>query len=306
MGIRVGINGFGRIGRNVVRAAKALGGEGIDFVAVNDLTDTKTLAHLLKYDSVHGRFDGSVEGKEGAELWPPDWLSGGLTLANNTAIDAGLNRFINEARRATQTRIDGLPLIIKAIEELRTWQRLEESLFVAANAKRAPSLIDKDVFEATDRLIAQKSRLDQALAQAKKAGLFDNTPVLLTTAYERLFGELRARYERALAIDNEITELTSSTRLQAIKQTVETVAAGKGDAIDSLIPDKKEYVLFREIREKLKPVLADLQEKFKGTLSDADLAEVRLLDETHLADPQKGALPLSSQAHRTSKRCQRD
>jgi glyceraldehyde 3-phosphate dehydrogenase len=66
MGIRVGINGFGRIGRNVVRAAKALGGEGIDFVAVNDLTDTKTLAHLLKYDSVHGRFDGSVEGKEGA------------------------------------------------------------------------------------------------------------------------------------------------------------------------------------------------------------------------------------------------
>ena len=66
MGIRVGINGFGRIGRNVVRAAKALGGGDIDFVAVNDLTDTKTLAHLLKYDSVHGRFDGSVEGKEGA------------------------------------------------------------------------------------------------------------------------------------------------------------------------------------------------------------------------------------------------
>jgi glyceraldehyde 3-phosphate dehydrogenase len=66
MGIRVGINGFGRIGRNVVRAAKALGGGDIDFVAVNDLTDTKTLAHLLKYDSVHGRFDGAVEGKEGA------------------------------------------------------------------------------------------------------------------------------------------------------------------------------------------------------------------------------------------------
>jgi glyceraldehyde 3-phosphate dehydrogenase len=66
MGIRVGINGFGRIGRNVVRAAKALGGGDLDFVAVNDLTDTKTLAHLLKYDSVHGRFDGSVEGKEGA------------------------------------------------------------------------------------------------------------------------------------------------------------------------------------------------------------------------------------------------
>jgi glyceraldehyde 3-phosphate dehydrogenase len=60
MPVKVAINGFGRIGRNVLRAAKALGAKELDFVAVNDLTDTKTLAHLLKYDSVHGRFDGTV------------------------------------------------------------------------------------------------------------------------------------------------------------------------------------------------------------------------------------------------------
>src|SRR5688572_25178159 len=60
MPIRVGINGFGRIGRNVVRAAKAMNITELEFVAVNDLTDTKTLAHLLKYDSVHGRFPGDV------------------------------------------------------------------------------------------------------------------------------------------------------------------------------------------------------------------------------------------------------
>jgi glyceraldehyde 3-phosphate dehydrogenase len=60
MAIRVGINGFGRIGRNVVRAAKAMKVTELEFVAVNDLTDTKTLAHLLKYDSVHGRFQGDV------------------------------------------------------------------------------------------------------------------------------------------------------------------------------------------------------------------------------------------------------
>lgn len=64
--IRVGINGFGRIGRNVIRAAKAAGLDDIDFVAVNDLTDTRTLAHLLKYDSVHGRFPAEVSGQEGA------------------------------------------------------------------------------------------------------------------------------------------------------------------------------------------------------------------------------------------------
>ncbi|HSG09597.1 MAG TPA: type I glyceraldehyde-3-phosphate dehydrogenase [Longimicrobiales bacterium] len=65
MAIRVAINGFGRIGRNVLRAAKKSGRTDIDFVAVNDLTDNKTLAHLLKYDSVHGRYPGAVEVTDG-------------------------------------------------------------------------------------------------------------------------------------------------------------------------------------------------------------------------------------------------
>ncbi len=60
MAIRVGINGFGRIGRQVLRASKQAGIEDIDFVAVNDLTDTRTLAHLFKYDSVHREFKGDV------------------------------------------------------------------------------------------------------------------------------------------------------------------------------------------------------------------------------------------------------
>jgi len=62
MAIRVGINGFGRIGRNVLRAS--LDKKELEFVAVNDLTDATTLAHLLKYDSVHGRFDTEVEAGE--------------------------------------------------------------------------------------------------------------------------------------------------------------------------------------------------------------------------------------------------
>ena len=60
MAIKVGINGFGRIGRQVVRAARERGLTDIDFVAVNDLTDTKTLAHLFKYDSVHRSYRGIV------------------------------------------------------------------------------------------------------------------------------------------------------------------------------------------------------------------------------------------------------
>ena len=66
MGIKVGINGFGRIGRNILRAAMAAGNRDLEFVAVNDLTDAKTLAHLLKYDSVHGTLEGSVKAEDKA------------------------------------------------------------------------------------------------------------------------------------------------------------------------------------------------------------------------------------------------
>ena len=66
MAIRVGINGFGRIGRQVLRAAKLQGVADIEIVAINDLTDTKTLAHLFKYDSVHRTYEGDVDAGNGA------------------------------------------------------------------------------------------------------------------------------------------------------------------------------------------------------------------------------------------------
>lgn len=62
--VKVGINGFGRIGRNVFRAA--LGNPEVEIVAINDLTDVNTLAHLLKYDTTHGRINATVEAAEGA------------------------------------------------------------------------------------------------------------------------------------------------------------------------------------------------------------------------------------------------
>ncbi len=65
MSVKVAINGFGRIGRSVFRAARESGAD-LDFVAINDLTDNEMLAHLLAYDSVMGRFDGEVKASDGA------------------------------------------------------------------------------------------------------------------------------------------------------------------------------------------------------------------------------------------------
>ena len=73
MSVKVGINGFGRIGRNFFRAAKRQGKDW-DFVAVNDITDAATLAHLLKYDSVLGTFDGDVATGDGGIVVDGDEL----------------------------------------------------------------------------------------------------------------------------------------------------------------------------------------------------------------------------------------
>ena len=78
MTVRVGINGFGRIGRNFLRAARAQGAD-VEVVALNDLTDAATNAHLLRYDTTHGRFDGEVraegdhivvDGPTASRCWP--------------------------------------------------------------------------------------------------------------------------------------------------------------------------------------------------------------------------------------------
>jgi glyceraldehyde 3-phosphate dehydrogenase len=75
MAIRVGINGFGRIGRQVLRAAKQQDVADIEIVAVNDLTDTKTLAHLFKYDSVHRTYQGDVEAGKGSIIVDGDEIT---------------------------------------------------------------------------------------------------------------------------------------------------------------------------------------------------------------------------------------
>jgi glyceraldehyde 3-phosphate dehydrogenase len=73
MTVKIGVNGFGRIGRNFFRAAKERGAD-LDFVAVNDITDAHTLAHLLKYDSVLGTYPGEVSAADGAIVVDGDTL----------------------------------------------------------------------------------------------------------------------------------------------------------------------------------------------------------------------------------------
>ena len=116
---RIAINGFGRIGRNFFRAAKK-NGAGFDMVAVNDLTDNHTLAHLLRYDSVHGRYDGTVEvnsdglvvdgdpGSESADgCFPPALLESG-DGGRREPLAADLRRYADGRQLALLKIVAGL------------------------------------------------------------------------------------------------------------------------------------------------------------------------------------------------------
>lgn len=95
--VRAAINGFGRIGRNILRAAKKTGAP-IDFIAVNDLTDNETLAHLLTYDSVHGRYPGTV-----------------ATSANGLTVDGDEIRVVSEKDPAALPWQDfGVDIVLEA------------------------------------------------------------------------------------------------------------------------------------------------------------------------------------------------
>jgi len=72
MTLKIAINGFGRIGRSILRSVIEYNHHDIEIVAINDLTEIKTIVHLLKYDSVHGRFNGIVEA-----------VDGGININNN-------------------------------------------------------------------------------------------------------------------------------------------------------------------------------------------------------------------------------
>ena len=98
MAVKVGINGFGRIGRNIMRAA--LGNKDIDFVAVNDLTNAATLAHLLKYDSVLGNLKAKVEVQGDGIAVDGDAVQGAVVPRSSAAALEG-------SRRRRRVRIDG-------------------------------------------------------------------------------------------------------------------------------------------------------------------------------------------------------
>ena len=104
--IKLGINGFGRIGRMVFRAAVANFGNDIQVVGINDLLDADYLAYMLKYDSVHGRFDGEVAVEDGA------LVVNGLALVSIQVLTPCFLAFLNKSSKKSICKSGSPPLTV--------------------------------------------------------------------------------------------------------------------------------------------------------------------------------------------------
>ena len=140
MTIKVGINGFGRIGRNVLRAAVQNFGDDIEIVAINDLLEPDYLAYMLKYDSVHGRFDGDVA------------VDGGHLLVNGKKIRLTQERDPanlkwDEVKADVVIESTGLFLTKEAAQKQREFARLFYDVFMTGRGPELLSVMRESTIE---------------------------------------------------------------------------------------------------------------------------------------------------------------
>jgi len=243
-------------------------------------TGDKLLPPLFDYTS-GPKFDAPLSRTldltyQEANNWPPRYLSAGFNLTENAAIQRGLDRFIKDAQWAAQSRSDVLPLILKLIDEVTKYGKAESDLAAVASTPGQIEKTDKAVFENFTQLQTRKQAIDVALNEARKAGVFEGGPVSLAAAYDRIFKELRLRYDIGRSLNAEAEAII---QVGALKK-----------AVTNLTGESKDHIIFREILDKLQGVMSDLEAKFKPALSESDVAHLRTLDELYLADPKTNAL----------------
>ncbi len=217
---------------------------------------------------------------DGTKSWPPEWTGGGFSMAENIAIDRGLVRFLEDARRSLQSGSDAFPILTALIADLKRFARAEDTLYASAKGLRPVQESDAEVSNHFSQLQNTRQTLDQKMVQAQEIGLFPENRISLVVAYEKLLREGRARFVTARSIQAEVDELLGAAKAGDLKTQIvdatQKVAGG-------VTPAASKYPIFPEIRQRLQDIVPKMEEKFRGSFSDAEIAELRELDRLHLA-----------------------
>jgi hypothetical protein len=206
--------------------------------------------------------------------WPAPWVSGGSTLSRNTAINNGLSRFVTSVHETATEQASGYPLLIALTEEVRKYSQIENDLYSTVKLTLPPEKVDERVFVGFSKLQDQRQALDLKLSQARQAGLFGDGPASLQAAYERLLQRGRYQLETALALQKSVASIL--------------MASTVGGEVQKVAGELPSHVLFREIQEKLRPAVEELQTRFQQSSLNLDVAELRQLDELYLLDAESG------------------
>ena len=250
--MRIAINGFGRIGRNVFRIISKT--RGVEVVAINDLTDAGTLAHLLKYDSVHGRYAGKVSSGKG---WiKVDGKKIAITAERDPAnLDHVGNKvdFVVEATGIFRSRADCMKHINagakKVVLTVPPKDKIDNMIVLGVN---------DDKLKATDRIISNASCTTNCLGPVAKVlhGKFGIVGGLMTTVHaytndQRILDLPHSDLRRArAAAENIIPTTTGAAR--AVGQVLPKLA-GKLDGCSMRVPVKDGSVVDLVVETK-KPV----------------------------------------------------
>ena len=267
--MRIAINGFGRIGRNVFRIISQT--RGIEVVAINDLTDAKTLAHLLKYDSVHGRFDGKVSSGKG---WiKVDGKKIAITAERDPAnLDHAANKidFVVEAPGIFRSKADCMKHISagakKVVLTVPPKDKIDNMIVLGVN---------DDKLKATDRIISNASCTTNCLGPVAKVlhERFGIVGGLMTTVHaytndQRILDLPHSDLRRArAAAENIIPTTTGAAR--AVGQVLPKLA-GKLDGCSMRVPVKDGSVVDLVVETKrpvtIEAVNAAMKEAAKGEM----------------------------------------
>jgi glyceraldehyde 3-phosphate dehydrogenase len=222
MSIKVGINGFGRIGRLVYRAGSTR--DNIEFVAINDLTDVKTNAHLLKYDSIHGKFPGKVE------------ASGDSILVDGKAL-----KVLSERDPANLPWADlGVDVVIESTGVFRTMDKIKKHL--EAGAKKVILTVPaKDEIDATIVLGVNDDALKPEHKVVSNASCTTNCLAPVAKVLHDTFGIKRGWMTTVHAYTNDqsILDLVHSDlrRSRAAAMSLIPTTTGAAKAVGKVIPE---------------------------------------------------------------------
>ena len=229
--------------------------------------------------------------------WPPDWTSGGNSLAENTAIDHGLTRFLSDAQHAVQSGADAFPVLEGLVESLKSYMRAEDFLYDASRGIGPTEQTDSAVFATFSTLESSLQEVDLKVAHARDIGMFPEGQLSLAAAYEKLLREGRSKYVVAKNMETELDDLlTPPDQPQEEKQkpNVPGKAGKAAEVLGEVVASRTKSVdrpIFGEIRDRLKQPLEAMAAKFQGGYSDAEVAELRLLDDVNFADSGQNNMP---------------